>query len=264
MLFRSFGVDRIDYLLRDAHHAGVAYGKFDHYRLIDTLRILVEEGKAPALGVEQGGLQSAEALLLARYFMWMQIYLHPVRRIYDIHLMDFLAEWLPGGKFDVSIEKHLQMTDDEVRAAMRLACQDPSTKGQDAAMRICNRGHYKVLYQRSPQDLKICLEAGDSIYKAASNKYGAANVRQSAYTQKGGAPDFPVLQSDGRVISSLSLSETLPKLPVYAIDFTFIEPSLVKDARAWLEKERTSILSNYGGVTQSEKTGAESSVSPTN
>ncbi len=36
----AFGVDRMDYLLRDSHHAGVAYGKFDHFRLIDTLRIL--------------------------------------------------------------------------------------------------------------------------------------------------------------------------------------------------------------------------------
>ncbi|HVG08471.1 MAG TPA: HD domain-containing protein, partial [Thermoanaerobaculia bacterium] len=32
----AFGADRMDYLLRDSHHAGVAYGKFDHYRLIDT------------------------------------------------------------------------------------------------------------------------------------------------------------------------------------------------------------------------------------
>ena len=36
----AFGVDRMDYLLRDSHHIGVPYGKFDHYRLIDTLRIL--------------------------------------------------------------------------------------------------------------------------------------------------------------------------------------------------------------------------------
>src|SRR6185437_16608357 len=59
-----FGADRIDYLLRDSHHTGVAYGKFDHHRLIDTLRILPSPGtEAPALGVEEGGLQSAEALL---------------------------------------------------------------------------------------------------------------------------------------------------------------------------------------------------------
>ncbi|BBB90486.1 HD domain protein [Methylomusa anaerophila] len=39
----AFGVDRMDYLLRDSHHAGVVYGKFDHYRLIDTLRLLPKE-----------------------------------------------------------------------------------------------------------------------------------------------------------------------------------------------------------------------------
>jgi HD superfamily phosphohydrolase len=89
----SFGVDRMDYLLRDSHHAGVAYGKFDHYRLIDTIRILPKEedgSMEPVLGIEEGGLHSAEALLLARYFMFTQLYFHSVRRIYDIHLKDFL------------------------------------------------------------------------------------------------------------------------------------------------------------------------------
>jgi uncharacterized protein len=100
----AFGVDRMDYLLRDSHHLGVAYGKFDHYRLIETLRILPpaplggtgggnEQSKEPQLGVEQGGLQSAEAMLLARYFMYSQVYFHRVRRIYDIHLRDFLKEY---------------------------------------------------------------------------------------------------------------------------------------------------------------------------
>lgn len=76
----AFGVDRMDYLLRDSHHVGVVYGKFDHHRLIDTLRILPpaqsgENGKSqePALGVEEGGIQSAEALMLARYFMYSQV-----------------------------------------------------------------------------------------------------------------------------------------------------------------------------------------------
>ena len=99
----AFGVDRMDYLLRDSHHAGVAYGRFDHYRLVDTLRILAlpaadraQESGEPALGLESGGIQSAEALMLARYFMYSQVYFHAVRRVYDIHLMDFLkgmARW---------------------------------------------------------------------------------------------------------------------------------------------------------------------------
>jgi HD superfamily phosphohydrolase len=112
----AFGVDRIDYLLRDSHHAGVAYGKFDHYRLIDTLRILPKEEDGsiePCLGVDEGGLQSAEALLWARYFMYSQVYFHHVRRIYDIHLKDFLKKWLPEEHFPVTVADHLRLTDNE-------------------------------------------------------------------------------------------------------------------------------------------------------
>ncbi len=112
----SFGVDRIDYLLRDSHHAGVMYGKFDHYRLIDTLRILPKdkESNEPTLGIEDGGIHSAEALLLARYFMFTQVYLHPVRRIYDIHLKDFLANHLPGSKFSADLATFLNTTDNNI------------------------------------------------------------------------------------------------------------------------------------------------------
>ena len=76
----TLGVDRMDYLLRDSHHAGVAYGKFDHYRLVDTIRVLPSSERAdePALGVEGGGIHAAEAMLLARYFMFMQVYYHRV------------------------------------------------------------------------------------------------------------------------------------------------------------------------------------------
>jgi HD superfamily phosphohydrolase len=83
----------MDYLLRDSYHAGVEYGKFDHHRLINTLRILpltYADTDEPALGLESGGLESSEGLMVARYFMYKQVYLHPIRRVYDIHLIDFL------------------------------------------------------------------------------------------------------------------------------------------------------------------------------
>jgi HD superfamily phosphohydrolase len=41
--------------------------------------------------------------MLARYFMYSQVYFHPVRRIYDIHLKDFLKEWLSGGAFPTGV-----------------------------------------------------------------------------------------------------------------------------------------------------------------
>ena len=72
----------------------------------------------PTLGIEEGGLHSAEALLLARYFMYTQLYFHPVRRIYDIHLKSFLKEWFRGGFFSTNLDDHLNLTDNEVMAAI--------------------------------------------------------------------------------------------------------------------------------------------------
>lgn len=121
----AFGVDRIDYLSRDPLHVGVAYGRFDHYRLIDTLRILPAPpsdeqhgSQEPSLGVEERGIQSAEALMLARYFMYSQVYLHHIRRIYDIHLKDFLKERLADGFFSTDLVSHLGLTDNEVTAGL--------------------------------------------------------------------------------------------------------------------------------------------------
>src|SRR4051812_30164980 len=67
----------------------------------------------PALGVEEGGLHSAEAMMLARYFMYSQLYFHPIRRIYDIHLKDFLKAWLQNGAFATDVDGHLSLTDNE-------------------------------------------------------------------------------------------------------------------------------------------------------
>ena len=119
----AFGVDRMDYLLRDSLHAGVQYGRFDHHRLVDTLRILPksdESGQSgePTLGLEFGGLHSAETMLMARYSMFAQLYLHPVRRAYDRHLIQFLSGWLSGGTFPVEPEDFIAYTDIQVLAAI--------------------------------------------------------------------------------------------------------------------------------------------------
>ena len=241
----AFGVDRIDYLLRDSYHAGVAYGRFDHFRLIDTLCILPsgEGGLAqPTLGVEEGGLRSAEALLLARYYMYSQVYFHPVRRIYDIHLKDFLAADLPSGKFLTDLESHLQITDNEVNSRILSAARDSTVPGHDAARRIVGHKHYKVLYQRHPDDVRVNPNAGQAIFEAARAKYGAAHVRHDSYTQKREPVLFPVLCKDGRVVTADQLSEVLQHLPVVAVDFVFINPDLLNDATAWLQANREQLI----------------------
>jgi HD superfamily phosphohydrolase len=113
----------MDYLLRDSHHAGVVYGKFDQYRLIDTLRVLPEtddDGAEPTLGIEAGGLDSAAGLLLARYFMYSQVYFHRVRRAYDFHLQDFMGAWLGNNGLSADLDAFLNLTDNEVLVELRI------------------------------------------------------------------------------------------------------------------------------------------------
>lgn len=241
----EFGVDRMDYLLRDSHHAGVPYGRFDHYRLIDTLRVLPmasEGSEEPALGVEGGGLHSAEALLLARYFMYVQMYFHPVRRVYDIHLRDYLSQTLSGGKFSTDLKDHLNSSDNALLVEMHRAATDATESGHDPARRLVSREHFKRLYERNPEDLTINPQAGSAIYQAAVAKFGAENVRRDEYTEKNATPDFPVLTRDERVVSAYSLSQVLRSLPIAAFDYIFVSPELVSDAEVWLQENRDTIL----------------------
>jgi HD superfamily phosphohydrolase len=245
----AFGVDRMDYLLRDSHHLGVAYGRFDHYRLIDTLRILsssptneIEGSREPALGVEEGGIHSAEALMLARYFMYSQVYLHSIRRIYDIHLMDFLKEWLPNGSFSTDIQQLIKMTDNEITAALLDAAFDKSRSGHQHAFRIIKRKHFKVIYQRNPNDIKINPEAGQAVYDALKGNFEDANLRYDRYVQKSGTPDFPVRLRDGQMVSSLAISETLKNVPVVSIDYVFSDRDILEKASHWLSKNSREII----------------------
>ena len=253
----AFGVDRMDYLLRDSYHTGVAYGKFDHYRLIDTLRILPSSQSQdqkityePTLGVEFGGMQSAEALLLARYFMFSQVYLHPVRRIYDIHLKDFLEEWLESGKFPTNPAGHLTLTDNEIIAAIREICNNKGNPGFEHAARIINRKHFKLLYQRNPEDLLINPDASKVIFAAAIEKFGKERAKLDSYKMKGGLPNFPIILTDERIVSSLDLSKPLFQLPAEAIDYVFIDPDIFEQAKKWLKRNRNDIitLKKIGGT----------------
>lgn len=243
----TFGVDRMDYLLRDSLHIGVAYGKFDHYRLIDTLRILPksedeESSTEPTLGLTNGGIQSAEALLWARYFMFSQVYFHPVRRIYDIHLQDFLQNWLEGGKFSIDIEDFLRMTDNEIIVEMQKAVFDNKHPGHIHAKRIIEHKHFKVLYECTPADREININAGKAVYKAACAKFGAEFVRYDRYPGKGGSYFFPVLHR-GKILTSTELSGTLKKTPVVATDFVFIDRTYLTAAVKWFETEHDNIIS---------------------
>lgn len=72
--------DKMDYLLRDSLFAGVKYGYFDLERILNVVNLFPKEGTW-FLGFESDGIEAVEGLILARYFMFKQVYLHRTRRI---------------------------------------------------------------------------------------------------------------------------------------------------------------------------------------
>jgi hypothetical protein len=74
-------VDRMDYLLRDAHYTGAPYGIVDAHRLIRNT--CLSDGY---VALEEGGINAAESLLIARTLMRPAVYFHHVSRIAEMML----------------------------------------------------------------------------------------------------------------------------------------------------------------------------------
>jgi HD superfamily phosphohydrolase len=240
----AFGVDRIDYLLRDSHHIGVAYGKFDHVRLIDNLRILPKaetQGRELSMGIDQGGLHSAEALFLARYFMYTQVYFHPIRQVYDHHLVTFIKSLIHGGMFSLDLEEHLRRTDNEVLCELQEAARNHGHKGHIPARLIVEREHFQLVYERNPADVSRSPEAGRAISRALACEFGETSVHYARYRERGRAFDFPVLTRTG-VHSSSAVSDILQRLPVVAFDFVLVAREKKLEAERWLKTNRERVL----------------------
>lgn len=268
----AFGVDRMDYLLRDSLHVGVPYGNFGHHRLIDTLRILPssppdeDSSREISLGVELGGLQSAEALLMARYFMFSQVYFHRVRMIYDQHLIDFLKDWLEDGQFSTDTSSHLLMTDNEVTAGILSAARNTRNLGHKWAKRLASREHFRVLYSRPPQNTERDPEAtvratgaAVRVKRAAEEQYGPSKIRYAQRNDKGGVVDFPVLMDNDSVASSKAVSEVLGQLPGINKEYVYVDKDILNEAKKWLKENLDQLLEMESEEGKNDETATEGS-----
>jgi len=182
--------DRIDYLIRDSHHIGVHYGRFDHRRLISSaIAIPDEKNQPPRLGIEEGGWHAAEALVLARYFMFTQVYFHKTRVAYDIHLRETMKTLLPGGRFPKPSGADLRefMKWDDWRVLGLIG----KGKGGEHAERILKRDHYREIYY-TPE---ACTDKDLRDLRAKKAKLGRLLVAEESAKKswyKTGTSDIPV------------------------------------------------------------------------
>ncbi len=82
--------DRLDYLLRDSHFCGVAYGEFDLPWMLNSMMI-VNSPQGERLGLTHKGIGVVEHYLMARRLMTRNIYLHPKKLALEFFLIQLLT-----------------------------------------------------------------------------------------------------------------------------------------------------------------------------
>jgi len=152
-------MDRTDYLRRDSLHCGVDYGVFDSRRLIESMTVIEnpDSGRLQ-LALHRGGEHAFEALILARYQMNTQVYLHRIRRIYDYYLTEYMKLW--GAEHYGTFADVLRYDDTSVLMEIRRDA-DAENPRSLWARRIVARDHHRRV-----------LETGDNADERTLRRMG--------------------------------------------------------------------------------------------
>ncbi|TNJ37881.1 HD domain-containing protein [Prosthecochloris vibrioformis] len=83
--------DKMDYLMRDAHHCNIPYGSIDIERLIESF---VPDPEQQRFAITEKGIAPLESLLFAKYMMMRNVYWHHTSRTFAVMLRRFLQDCL--------------------------------------------------------------------------------------------------------------------------------------------------------------------------
>ena len=193
--------DRMDYLLRDSLHIGVDYGRYDWRRLLNTIRVIEMPPRpnetsqvALRVGVTEGGVHAAEALVLARYYMFTQVYFHKTRVAYDHHFREAMKTILSGEPFPpptpVRIDEYLEWNDWRV-----LGCLAEKEGGGEHGERLRTRNHYREVFHTPESPREGDLTTLRLIEKSLGNLVAAKESSKTS-TYKLEASDISVVTDD--------------------------------------------------------------------
>jgi hypothetical protein len=161
-------VDKMDYLRRDSLYCGVQYGSFDLERLIDTLVPIHDpETDRWHLGVDHGGVHALEALVMARYYMFTQVYFNPTGKVLELHFNEWLRS--ENRQWRADPEAFLAEDDISILGEMR--------RSQNLHARaIVHRERFPLAYQTSEHLGRKEREAFEAILPELEGRFGAGNL----------------------------------------------------------------------------------------
>lgn len=147
-------VDRMDYLLRDSYYTGVAYGVIDVERLIYNMEL------GDNIVLKEKGVQAAESMLLARYFMYPSVYQHHTTRIINSMFKKCLKGLFETRKIDPM--KIYRYDDADIITTAR----DQRGYIKDMTQRLDNRNLFKTVFSLKLDE----LEDPDAVFQWGDEK----------------------------------------------------------------------------------------------
>lgn len=102
LMHADVDADRMDYLIRDAHHTGVKIGLYDMDFLIRALRLHSKDGEQ-MLCIHEDGINVVDSFLVARYFWYSQIIHEGTGYKFDL-LAAKICEYFLENKLSYSFE----------------------------------------------------------------------------------------------------------------------------------------------------------------
>jgi uncharacterized protein len=161
-------VDKMDYLLRDSLYCGVRYGTFDLERLLDTVVPLADPLTGDwGIGVEEGGIHALEALVMARYYMFTQVYFNATGKALELHLNEWMKE--TGALWAADPDAFLAQDDISVWSAMRAS-------GSPHARAVVEREHFPVAFETREHLTPEEKERFEALLPGLAGRFGAGNL----------------------------------------------------------------------------------------
>jgi HD superfamily phosphohydrolase len=161
-------VDKMDYLLRDSLFCGVRYGTYDLERLLDTMLPIADpETGEWGVGVDEGGVHALEALVMARYYMFTQVYFNATGKALELHLNEWLRE--QGIHWAAEPEAFLLQDDVAVWSALR-------TSDSVHARALVGRHHFPVAFETREHLAREEKERFEAILPELRERFGPGSL----------------------------------------------------------------------------------------
>ena len=168
LISSQLDVDRLDYLKRDSFYTGVSEGNINTQRILSTLNVLDDE-----LVLDEKGIYSIEHYLVARMFMYWQVYYHKAAVLAENLLIKIMnrAKTLVSQNVKVEASENLkyflyresstEATEEDIARFMELDDTDvlqaiKSWKNHDdfvlsyLCKMVINRKFPKIIYSSTP------------------------------------------------------------------------------------------------------------------